>query len=92
MNWMIIAPHVQLSDENIHQLYEPELINIANKKSEKVELLQTINEDSTLHISVGPCASSLDQTLKNLGVDRQAYHGKSFIGNHCHKMLKVIKL
>ena len=39
--------------------------------------------------NVGPCASSIDETLCNLGVERQAYYGRSFIGNHCHKMLKV---
>jgi len=31
----------------------------------------------------------LDQTLNSLNVQRQAYHGKSFFGNHVHKMLKV---
>ena len=30
----------------------------------------------------------LDEVLKTLTVGRQAYHGKSFIGNHVHKMLK----
>ena len=43
-----------------------------------------------LFLGKGPCASSLDDTLKQCGVERQAYHGKSFIGNHCHTMLKVL--
>lgn len=29
------------------------------------------------------------QALKTLNVERQAYHSLSFIGNHCHKLLKV---
>ena len=38
---------------------------------------------------VGPCQQSLNNSLKTLGVERQAYHSQSFIGNHCHKLLKV---
>ena len=37
----------------------------------------------------GPCVQELDVVLKSKNVQRQAYHGKSFIGNHVHKMLKV---
>ena len=37
---------------------------------------------------VGPCQTSIDKTLKELGVDCQAYFGGSIIGNHCDKMLK----
>ena len=38
----------------------------------------------------GPIVKNLDKALNDLGVARQAYHGKSFIGNDVHKMLKVI--
>ena len=31
----------------------------------------------------------MDDTLKAHYVQRQAYHGKSFVGNHVHKMLQV---
>ena len=37
---------------------------------------------------VGPCTSSLDATLKMIGVQRQAYHSNSFVGNDCHTLLK----
>ena len=37
----------------------------------------------------GPIVASLDISLAKCGVERQAYHGKSFIGNHCHTMLRV---
>ena len=31
----------------------------------------------------------LDVVLKQMNVERQAYHGKSFIGNHVHICCKV---
>lgn len=37
----------------------------------------------------GPFFSSLSKSLDTLHVQRQAYHGGSFIGNHVHKLLKV---
>ena len=37
----------------------------------------------------GPCAKRLDELLCSVHVQRQAYHGKSFVGNHVNKMLKV---
>ena len=42
-----------------------------------------------LNENVGNCANSLDSVLKKLNIERQAYHSLSFIGNHCHKLLKV---
>ena len=35
------------------------------------------------------CVEKLEEVLQTLNVKRQAYHGKSFVGNHVHKMLKV---
>ncbi|XP_065662512.1 uncharacterized protein LOC136085135 isoform X1 [Hydra vulgaris] len=35
-----------------------------------------------------PCTKMIETVLQKLKVQRQAYHGKSFIGNHVHKMLK----
>lgn len=40
-------------------------------------------------ISGGPCVKVLDEELAKCNVYRQAYHSKSFIGNHVNKMLKV---
>lgn len=37
----------------------------------------------------GPHFSSLSKTLDTLHVQRQAYHGGSFVGNHVNKLLKV---
>ena len=37
----------------------------------------------------GPCVLALDRTLKQINVERQAYFGGTFIGNHVNKCLKV---
>ena len=37
----------------------------------------------------GVFVKALDQALSSFNVERQAYHGGSFIGNHIHKALKV---
>ena len=42
-------------------------------------------------MSGGPCVKRLDTELANCNVQRQAYHGKAFIGNHVNKMLKVFQ-
>ena len=38
----------------------------------------------------GVFVKSLDSTLKSFSVDRQAYYGGAFIGNHVHKCLKEL--
>ena len=38
------------------------------------------------------CVQELDSTLKQIGVERRAYFGGTFVGNHVHKCLKVINL
>ena len=55
----------------------------------KKEKIHAIHENYNVQGNIGPYASSLDVTLKMLGVERPAYYGRRFIGNHCHKMLKV---
>ena len=41
----------------------------------------------------GPTVTSITESLKKLkiGVERQAYHGGSFIGNNVQKCLKVLR-
>ena len=40
----------------------------------------------------GLFVKSLDDALASFHVERQAYHGSSFIGNHIHRALKVNQL
>ena len=37
----------------------------------------------------GPYIEALDQTLSTIGVQRQAYFGGTFVGNHVHKCCQV---
>ena len=37
----------------------------------------------------GPFVHAVEDALQNCGVQRQAYHGGSFVGNHVHACLKV---
>lgn len=37
----------------------------------------------------GPFHSTLEESLQEMKVKRQAYHGATFVGNHVHKLLKV---
>ena len=38
---------------------------------------------------LGPFVQKVDKILKECGVERQAYFGGTFIGNHVHKCCKV---
>lgn len=40
---------------------------------------------SILKKGEGPCLKKLNETLTAMGVQRQAYHGGSFNGNHTDK-------
>ena len=40
----------------------------------------------------GPFVRCLDEALASFNVQRQAYYSGSFIGNHVHRSLKVIKI
>ena len=47
--------------------------------------IQISKHDVTLPLTSGPTASNLDSVLQEHGIYMQAYHGRSFVGNHCHK-------
>ena len=36
----------------------------------------------------GPVAANIDTVLQDTYIKIQAFHSRSFIGNHCHKYLK----
>lgn len=40
----------------------------------------------------GPLSIHLDEVLKKMNVERQAYHGKSFIGNNVHTCCEVTQI
>ncbi|XP_071941512.1 uncharacterized protein [Antedon mediterranea] len=61
---------------------------ISSKTQKIKELKETIEKDQLKH-GMGPIACSMDLVLKENRVDRRAYHGKAFNGNHVHKCCKV---
>ena len=40
------------------------------------------------HDAIGPCGQKLLDSLNDLKVERQAYHGDVFVGNHCYILLQ----
>ena len=50
---------------------------------------ETLLNQNKLTKTHGPCVQELDKQLNMLNVQRQAFYGGTFIGNHVHKMLKV---
>ena len=57
---------------------------IGNKEKE----LGEIQDDGCEKEDVGPCVKSLDNTLAEIVVDRQAYYSNNITGNHCHVLLR----
>ena len=53
------------------------------------ELKAVVSE--RFNLSEGPFFRRLHNTLQELEVHRQAYQGGIFVGNHVHKLLKVIE-
>ena len=74
----------------LQKLYFLFIINTIYNFSIIIQLvtLETLKKSNNIEI-VTPCVKHLDEKLQELGVQRQAYHGKTFIGNDVHKMLKV---
>ena len=44
---------------------------------------------SKLGVTSGPVSAHLETVLQKHGISVQAYHGRSFVGNHCHKYLRL---
>ena len=83
INWSSIAEQ-NLPDEQENQNLLKELFEQVDAKKEELNLMYS-NKNV---VKGGPCQSSLDVTLKKMGVERQAYYGSCLVGNHCHTLLK----
>lgn len=84
LNWFALSQ----SDHFDEEYYIELLHDVEKEECEYKEELKKLKDDNKLGDDVGPCQRSVDKTLKDLGVERQAYFGGSFIGNHCDKLLK----
>nr|XP_047123398.1 uncharacterized protein LOC124806476 isoform X2 [Hydra vulgaris] len=86
-----MAIHVLPSPENkeiICEIFQPRVAHYMEKKNAKLIELEELRS-KTFEKSHGPLVKKLDEVLCGLHVQIQAYHGKCFIGNHVHKMLKL---
>ena len=85
LNWFVISQADYFDEE----FYISTLKEVDDKLlSYNNNQLSVLKKENKFHADVGPCQTSIDKTLKELGVDRQAYFGGSIIGNHCDKILK----
>ncbi|XP_065647795.1 uncharacterized protein LOC136077113 [Hydra vulgaris] len=73
--------------EEIRNIYTPRIVYYDLIKNDTIKELSLLNEANVLDKTSGPCIQQLDEVLKANKVERQAYHGKCFVGNHVH-MLK----
>ena len=80
LNWFVVSQ----SDHFDEEFYTDLLQNVKNEEGAYKEELK---EENKLGDDVGPFQCSIDKTLIDLGVERQAYFGGCIIGNHCDKLL-----
>ena len=52
------------------------------------DMIESMKNNLSLKYGQGPFTSCLETVLLKHHIARQAYHGKSFIGNHCNKYLQ----
>nr|XP_058953172.1 uncharacterized protein LOC131780576 [Pocillopora verrucosa] len=83
-NVHIMLVYFTLLQEEIHKL-------LGNAKEEE-KLLSEQMESAAFEKVNGPLSVHLDEVLKKMNVKRQAYHGKSLIGNHVHICCKVTQI
>ncbi|XP_065664791.1 uncharacterized protein LOC136086423 [Hydra vulgaris] len=90
INDMALLAAIQNSDYgmNAQSLYNSDIDSINFKKGKKTNQYNTLMQKHSLKKGQGPCTRQIEAVLQKLNVQRQAYHGKSFIGNHVQKMLK----
>ncbi|GFN74207.1 hypothetical protein PoB_000071300 [Plakobranchus ocellatus] len=58
-------------------------------QTQSTEHALSLLEHTDLKPRSGPVASSLDTILNKHRITPQAYHSRSFVGNHCHKYMNV---
>ncbi len=66
-----------------------QLVNTATPNSMKNTSLLEGTLKKQFDYTKGVLFSTLDKSLQQLHVQRQAYQGGTFVGNHVHKLLQV---
>ena len=72
--------------------YQINLDEVENIIAEKEILIGEKQQGASHDDMSGPCVKSLDNTLAEIGVERQAYYSNTFIGNHVHMLLKEVNI
>ena len=72
------------------QSNNPDLNSVISTLQEK--LVDKQMELAAFEKANGPLSFHLDKVLKKTNIERQAYHGKSFIGNHLHTCCKITQI
>lgn len=76
------------SDVNIMPAYfttmQGEIDNLLENANQQEKLADEQMQLAAFERSDATLTKQLDMVLKQMNVERQAYHGKSFIGNHVH--------
>ena len=90
-------------EDRLHDMHHDSddlsLAQIATNMKRKDKLCERIAALDTKIISLkaklnlepgsGPLSNNMEKTLQNHNIQRQKYHGKSFVGNDCHKYLSI---
>ena len=71
-------------NKQLREQAEEDYSNLLEHLEKDEEILTT----EQLPFRFGPVTASLDTTPKENKIAVQAYHGRSFLGNHCHKYLQ----
>ena len=77
----------QIMEHLEHKLKNFNLELNALKRTEVDYQKQIDEKEGLAHNEMGPLEKKLNKALKELKVERQAYHQHVFVGNHCEKIL-----
>ncbi|XP_066935611.1 uncharacterized protein [Clytia hemisphaerica] len=80
--------------QTVLDTFTPRIDYFVAKIVEKQTQISKLMKQSKITLD-GACVTGLEEVLQSLNVERQAYHSRSFIGNHVQKMLEeesIVKL
>ena len=78
-----LEPHSFLNHDKACFLFDSTCLQCKQAKKNRQDIVKTVKK------LTGTCCQQLEVTLQNLGIQRQTYHGGSFVRNHVHKLLQV---
>ena len=82
------AQQLEATAQLLQQQWQQEDSNCAGLEEQKRQLTSDINKKRAEKHFVGPCAAAVEDVLQRNNIQRQAYHGGAFVGNHINSALK----